>query len=78
MIYREDSQLASLDTVVTVKELELMYDLHPMTIYRYLESGRIIGIKVSGQWIISTESALETLGQSKISFESARQSLRQI
>lgn len=37
----------------TIKEVANMLKMHPVTIYRYCESGKIKGVKIGNVWRIS-------------------------
>ena len=42
--------------VMTVKEIAEFLDVHPMTIYKYVQDGRIPAFKIGASWRIRRDS----------------------
>ena len=48
--------MAKSKQVMTVKEIAEYLDVHPMTIYKYVQEGKIPAFKIGASWRIRIES----------------------
>ena len=48
--------MAKAKQVMTVKEIAEYLDVHPMTIYKYVQEGKIPAFKIGASWRIRKES----------------------
>ena len=48
--------MAKSKQVMTVKEIAEYLDVHPMTIYKYVQEGKIPAFKIGASWRIRRES----------------------
>lgn len=47
----------------TIKEVASILRMHPVTIYKYCESGKIKGVKIGNVWRISDEELKRITGE---------------
>ena len=48
--------MAKFKQVMTVKEIAEYLDVHPMTIYKYVQEGKMPAFKIGASWRIRRES----------------------
>lgn len=57
--------MAKSKQVMTVKEIAEYLDVHPMTIYKYVQGGKIPAFKIGASWRIRRDSIKKWIEESE-------------